>query len=243
MIYRGRQGDIVFEFSISPTSQATVILCDGLPSVPKQHQVMNLLQSKGYDIFFPRYRGTWESGGSFLAQSPTLDIKELIGLIKGGSVKELYGGQEFNTNSVIYLVGSSWGGTVALSLADDTDVARVIAFSPIIDFVSHQQSNHVQSLQWLKQFVRRAFYQGYRFEDKDWESMLSGELFNPALELRPNTAAVVYDKSDKEISSVDIENYCQNSGARAVEVANIGHLSFSKIPPELWDQVLTELRN
>ncbi|MCC6290846.1 hypothetical protein IT398_02175 [Candidatus Nomurabacteria bacterium] len=238
MIYRGRQGDIVFEFSVSPASRATIILCDGLPSVPKQRQVMDLLQAKGYNVFFPRYRGTWESGGNFLAQSPALDILELVALIKSGSVTELYSNQKFSTNPRLYLVGSSWGATVALSLADNPDVARVIAFSPIVDFVSHQQNSQGQNLQWLKQFIRRAFYQGYRFEDKDWERMLSGELFKPSLKLKPETTTIVYDRSDEEISSTDIETYCQIGGATAVQVTGIGHLSFSKIPPELWDQVL-----
>lgn len=239
MIYRGRQGDIIFEFSTSAESQATIILCDGLPSVPKQREVMATLQSRGYDVFFPRYRGTWESDGEFLAQPPTEDIAEIITLIKAGSVTELYGSQQFKINPKVYLVGSSWGGSVVLGLADHPGVDKIVALSPIVNFLTHGINGQGQDLHWLKGFVRQAFNQAYRFRDENWEQMLAGKLFNPLSSIRAGLVTVVYDEGDLGVGSKEIETYCSKSGARTIKVVNLGHLSFSKIPDGLWDDILS----
>ena len=58
--------------------QRAIILCDGMPSIPRKQPLAEFLSSKGYWVFYPRYRGAWESGGLFLERSPHLDILDVI---------------------------------------------------------------------------------------------------------------------------------------------------------------------
>jgi hypothetical protein len=69
--------DIVTEFlppARTGKRQRAIILCDGMPSIPRKQPLAEFLSAKGYWVFYPRYRGAWESGGEFLARSPHLDI-------------------------------------------------------------------------------------------------------------------------------------------------------------------------
>ena len=54
--------------------QRVIVLCDGMPSIPRKQSLSEFLAAKGYWVFYPRYRGSWESGGEFLARSPHEDI-------------------------------------------------------------------------------------------------------------------------------------------------------------------------
>src|SRR6516225_2161882 len=58
--------------------QKVIILCDGMPSIPRKQMLAEFLSKKGYWFVYPRYRGAWESDGTFLAKSPHLDILDVI---------------------------------------------------------------------------------------------------------------------------------------------------------------------
>ena len=59
--------DIVCEF-VAPKkkSNKVIILCGGQPGFPAKKEMLIWLAERGYWAFYPRYRGSWESGGSFL---------------------------------------------------------------------------------------------------------------------------------------------------------------------------------
>src|SRR5689334_22750902 len=58
--------------------EKVVILCDGMPSVPKKQGLAEFLSKKGFFVIYPRYRGAWESGGVFLQKPPEQDIKDIV---------------------------------------------------------------------------------------------------------------------------------------------------------------------
>jgi len=58
--------------------QKLVILCDGMPSIPRKQPLGEFLASKGFWVLYPRYRGTWESYGEFLARSPDQDLLDIV---------------------------------------------------------------------------------------------------------------------------------------------------------------------
>src|ERR1022692_5354032 len=106
-------GDIVTEFlpPARPTKTARVIiLCDGMPSMPRKQPLAEFLSGKGYWVFYPRYRGAWESGGEFLARSPHLDILDVI----GGLAREFRGlafGRRFRLAvEGGFVIGGGFGG-------------------------------------------------------------------------------------------------------------------------------------
>lgn len=72
---------IVAEFlppSRARKNQKLIILCDGMPSIPRKQSLSEFLAAKGFWVIYPRYRGAWESGGEFLERSPHEDILDII---------------------------------------------------------------------------------------------------------------------------------------------------------------------
>lgn len=243
MIYRSKIDDIIFEFSPAENEFCgIVIICEGLPSVPKQRELLSYLSAAGYFVIFPRYRGTWESDGEFLKESPAKDIKDIINFIKNNKIKELYAGKEFDVRDKnINILGSSFGGSIALSLADNTDIDKIIALSPIVDFKTHNKDGNEQNLLWLKDFIGQAFGRGYRFNDKNWDKMVSGELFNPKQKLDEKESekiSTIYDQSDKEIDYKKIENYASQNNIKTIKWDNVGHISFSKLSKDKLDEIV-----
>lgn len=241
IIYRSKIKDIIFEFSSNKENKGVVIICDGLPSVPKQKELISDFSNQGFFVIYPRYRGTWESDGEFLKESPAKDIKDIINLIKTGKITELYADKEFEIkNKNIYLLGSSFGGTVALSLADNEDVSKVVALSPVVDFSRHNSDGNEQDLVWLGSFIKKAFGQGYRFSNENWQKMTRGDIFNPPQKLdkeKSEKILVLYDKSDESINYNKIEGYCSANNIKTVEIKDLGHLSFSKLSEEIKSEI------
>src|SRR5579884_2912321 len=63
-----------------------IILCDGMPSVPSKQPLAEFLARHGYWVFYPRWRGAWESDGTFLEKSPAEDIADVISGIEKGRI-------------------------------------------------------------------------------------------------------------------------------------------------------------
>src|SRR5258708_38380798 len=59
-------------------TQKVVILCGGMPSIPRKQSLSEFLATKGFWVIYPRYRGAWESAGHFLEKSPHQDILDII---------------------------------------------------------------------------------------------------------------------------------------------------------------------
>lgn len=235
IIYRGRTSEIVFEFVPPEGEQKGIaVLCDGIPSVPKQKELLAYLSRKGLFVVFPRYRGAWESGGSFLANPPGNDIEEVMELLSRRSITELYATKEIPLSETpIYLIGSSFGGAVALSLVHNPKISKILAFSPLITFATE--------LYQLEHFMRVGFGEGYRFTNENWKRMASGKLFSPPTKInagRRESVFVVYDSSDTTIDVQTIETYVKENNIAVMKTNGIGHLSFSKIPQETWESAL-----
>src|SRR5580658_5085792 len=129
--------DIVAEFlppSRPRERQRAIILCDGMPGLPRKQPLSDWLARKGYWVFYPRYRGAWESSGEVLARSPHEDILDLIdGLRK--PIRESAFGQTFTVKADdVFVIGGSFGGTAAILCSLDPRVKRVIANCPVVDW-------------------------------------------------------------------------------------------------------------
>ena len=129
--------DIVAEFlppRRSSTKQKVIILCDGMPSVPRKQPLAEFLADQGYWVFYPRYRGAWESGGQFLEHSPHEDILHVIDELPRG-VTELAFGRRFRPQpDEIFVIGGSFGGAVAILASLDRRVKKVVATCPVVDW-------------------------------------------------------------------------------------------------------------
>src|SRR5437868_13149385 len=100
--------DILAEFlpAARPAKKhRVIILCDGMPSIPRKQDLAEFLANKGYWVFYPRYRGAWESGGKFLERSPHEDILEVVDALSKDIV-EIAHGKRFRVNACeIFVIG------------------------------------------------------------------------------------------------------------------------------------------
>jgi len=130
--------EIVAEF-LPPVRQGkrrkAIILCDGMPSVPTKQPLAEFLARRGYWVFYPRWRGAWESGGRFLEKSPVQDIADVITGIRKGAIRENAFGQVFKPSpDEIFVIGGSFGGTAAILGSLDRRVKKTIANCPVVDW-------------------------------------------------------------------------------------------------------------
>lgn len=163
---RGEQGKIA-------------ILATGLPSSPNKTDILLFLAAQGYIVISPRYRGTWESQGKFLAKSPAQDIRDIIDdLMTHKSIVDLFTGETKHIRvSAIHLFGSSFGGPAVLMNSHLPIVKKVIALSPVIDWKVEGES---EPFDFFVRFTKEAFGDAFRPESPtDWQKLLSTDFYNP----------------------------------------------------------------
>ncbi len=217
--------EILAEFlpPIKPTSKV-VILCDGLPSVPAKRDALEYFHKLGFWAFHLRYRGTWESGGLFLAKSPDRDVIDAIdGLSKGFT--EYWGGREFKIKSPrVYLVGTSFGGCTAIMASRDKRVKKAVALSPVVDWAAQSR---IEPIQRLAKFVANAFGTVYRCERRDWDKLKTGVFFNPAAherEIDGRKLMIIHAKNDLVVPWRPTASFARRVKAKFILARRGGHL-------------------
>jgi pimeloyl-ACP methyl ester carboxylesterase len=126
-------------------------------------------------VFYPRYRGAWESGGEFLARSPHLDILEVIGGL-ATEFRELAFGRRFRLAvEEVFVIGGSFGGAAAILCSLDDRVKKVVANCPVVDWaiLGREQKKETSNPSYAA-YIRAAFGEGYRLSDKNWKKLLGG---------------------------------------------------------------------
>jgi alpha-beta hydrolase superfamily lysophospholipase len=114
--------------------QQVIILCDGMPSIPRKQALAEYLSTKGYWVFYPRWRGAWESGGQFLERSPHEDILDIVSELPNG-FQELAFGRKFRCSpDKVFVIGGSFGGAAAILSSLDPRITKVIANCPVVDW-------------------------------------------------------------------------------------------------------------
>jgi predicted nucleotidyltransferase len=233
-----KEEGIFLEYLLPSGSQPSsfAILCDGLPSRPYQNQLMNILAGLGYGVMYPRYRGTWESEGTFLETKPSEDISYLAKRLREGMD---FGGLTIKA-SHISLLATSFGASVALSTSHDANIDQIIALSPVLNFESF---SHLSS---LKTFLRKMYLSVYRFDDFGWNELAKGNAVPSALSVNKFFAAKIFlfgGREDKEIISRDLEAWGNNFGIPTIIYPEMGHLSFSMLKGKLLDEVIRVLNS
>lgn len=194
--------EIITEFALpcSPRSTKVIILLGGLPGYPAKKDLIFWLAEKGYWVFLPRYRGTWESGGLLFQKSPHLDVSDVIDVLSSGFT-DLWNNQKYQIkNPKVYLIGSSFGGTAAILASTDKRVKKVIAISPVIDWLAESEFS-VEPLPKLEKFTEQAFGHAYRLAKNGWQKIRSGNFYNPISALKTLDKNKIYliAASDDEV--------------------------------------------
>ncbi|HMQ01459.1 MAG TPA: prolyl oligopeptidase family serine peptidase [Candidatus Doudnabacteria bacterium] len=243
--------DIVCEF-LPPTrktkKQRVIIFADGMPSVPSKKHLLEFFSKKGFWVFHPRYRGTWESDGKFLAKSPHKDIKNVIGGLHSNFVslwdynlgdKKIY---KLSPAQII-LIGSSFGGPAALLNSVDPRVDKIIAISPVIDWT---KPGKAEPLDLLAKFTEQAFGNGYRVSSKGWQKIKLGKFYNPVAqseEIDGSKALLIHAKDDDVCRYSETKKFASQTGAKLITLPKGGHLGASLLLTPRFAKIFTKFIN
>ena len=244
-MFRARfRQDIVAEF-LPPArprkKQRLILLCDGMPSIPRKQPLVEFLSRQGYWVFYPRWRGAWESGGQFLQRPPQQDLSDILDELPRG-VRELAFGRKFRLSpDDIFVIGGSFGGAAAILASLDPRVKKVIANCPVVDWsiLPREQKKETSNRSYAA-YIREAFGNGYRLTELNWNKLRSGVFFNPAhhiRELTPSKILIFHAKDDPYIPWRSVSRFADAAGINLRLLARGGHLSTDRIVRAYWPRI------
>jgi pimeloyl-ACP methyl ester carboxylesterase len=212
-----------------------------MPSIPRKQPLAEFLAGKGYWVFYPRYRGAWESGGEFLARSPHLDILDVIsGLSR--EFRELAFGRRFRVSAEeVFVIGGSFGGAAAILASLDPRVRKVVANCPVVDWaILRREQKKETSNPSYAEYIQAAFGSGYRLSDRNWRKLFGGKFYNPAYhaaEVNPAKVMMFHAQDDPYIPYQSVRKFARITGAKLKLLRRGGHLSTSLIVPKYWREI------
>ncbi|RME31304.1 alpha/beta fold hydrolase [Candidatus Woesearchaeota archaeon] len=182
--FRGQTEGVFFELGV-PDKHArvhdAVVYCPGLPSSPHYPRLLKQLQARGYVGVALRYRGTWESAGRFLERTPVADVQAVLRMLRRGGFTELFGGTRVRLNvRNIFLVGSSFGGLVALQALKKPaiKVKKAVLLAPVISFAA---LGGPESHEAHARVLVRAWPNAYRFNSSSYGRLVRDELIGDGM--------------------------------------------------------------
>ena len=222
-------------------AQKLIMLCDGMPSIPRKQPLMEFLAAKGFWIIYPRYRGAWESGGEFLEKSPHQDILDILGELPK-QLEEIAFGRRFRLSpDKIFVIGGSFGGAAAILLSLDPRVKRVIANCPVVDWSILGDAEKAETSKAnYAEYIREAFGNGYRLSDANWEKLRSGTFYNPwhhRTEITASKVMLFHAKDDPNVPYEGSERFAEITGVRLKPLKRGGHVSTDYIVRKYWAQI------
>src|SRR5208282_2727405 len=221
--------------------QRAIILCDGMPSIPRKQTLAEFLSSKGYWVFYPRYRGAWESGGEFLERSPHLDVLDVAGGLSQ-EFRELAFGRRFRVRvDEVFVIGGSFGGAAAILSSLDSRVKKVVANCPVVDWgILRREQKKETSNPSYAAYIRAAFGNGYRLSDKNWKKLGGGRFYNPiyhASEINPSKIVMFHAQDDPYVPYRSVVEFARVTGVRLKLLRRGGHLSTDLVVRKYWPQI------
>ncbi len=203
------------------------ILVGGLPSRPVAESVLSFFAEQGYVAVAPRFEGTWESDGVFLAHSPAHDIKAVIDeLARHKHIADLYTGERIRISvKAFHLFGASFGGPAVLLNAAHPKVRKVVALAPVIDWTKDGANEPFAF--WTK-LAREAFGSAYRPRSfTHWRKLLQRDFYTPDPKglSRADAAKVfiLHARDDQVVPIGPLLDFCETSGVRAYLKPKGGH--------------------
>lgn len=238
------KNEIVAEFlppSRAGKKQKLIILCDGMPSIPRKQSLSEFLASKGFWVIYPRYRGAWESGGEFLRKSPHEDILDVLDELPG-ELADIAFRQRFRlAPDLVFVIGGSFGGAAAILLSRDSRVKRVVANCPVVDCsILHAAEKAETSNPNYAEYIRQAFGSAYRLSDANWNKLRRGTFYNPwhhRNEIDGSKVLLIHAKDDPNVPYRRTREFAEITGAKLKTLQRGGHISTDYITRKYWREI------
>lgn len=236
-IYRTYVGDIFCEIIVNQSFKKTIIYCPGLPDLPKDSKyLLELSMNFGYNIVYPRYRGSYESYGIFLENNPSNDILDIINYFNStNEFQEHYNLDIINLElGEVTLLASSFGAIVALDVAKKSNNINLVLVSGMIEIDDRIE----KELKFLGNFLERSYKNVYRINLNNLLSMK--EKFYPdTFHTRDLDSKVVFIHGKKD-SLIPIENITKKINGFDLELIELdfGHMRVSSVPIDIFKGLL-----
>ncbi len=242
---RTRFGDIVCEYVAPLTkSDKVLVLATGMPGYPGgSGKALFALAARGYWVFVPRYAGSWESRGKFLAHAPTDDVLAVVhGVSKGFT--DIWSGKTLRiAKPRVYVIGASFGGPAAILASRDKAVVKAIALSPVVDW--RGQGETTEPVDLMARFVHEAFGEAYRGDVSVWKKLAGGMFYSPVHELSQcgmsdiphwgRKLMIIHAKDDEVVPFALAKAFAHDVGAQFVSLRTGGHFGVSNVlKPHLY---------
>lgn len=136
MTYRGIEVEHIS--NSSQTTKESIVILNGFPAYIERNTDFGYELNKqfGADVYIPHYKGLGVSKGKFSFYHSIEDMMSLVSHLK-------------NKYKALTIVGHSWGGYLALSIADRIPVDELVLISP---FVVFPEDNEIQAI--LDEFIQ-----------------------------------------------------------------------------------------
>jgi pimeloyl-ACP methyl ester carboxylesterase len=233
--------EIVAEFlppARTSKRQDVIILCDGMPSIPRKQPLVEFLSAKGYWVFYPRWRGAWESGGQFLERAPHEDILDIVGELPKGFQELAFGRRFACSPKRVFVIGGSFGGAAAILSSLDQRITKVIANCPVVDWaILRKEQKKETSNPSYPAYIRAAFGNGYRLSAANWNKLHGGVFYNPAHHLReltPSKILIFHAKDDPYIPWKLVDGFARRAGVKLKLLSRGGHLRTEYVVRKYW---------
>lgn len=236
--------EIVVEF-VPPAQpsrhEKVIILCDGMPSIPRKQGLASFMAEKGFWVFYPRYRGAWESGGEFLARSPHKDILAVISALAKPIVEVTFENRFRVRADEVFVIGGSFGGAAAILCSLDPRVKKVIANCPVVDWaiLPHSEQAETSNPSYVS-YVRDAFGTAYRLSKKNWNKLRSGTFYNPTHhihEITPGKVMMFHAKDDPYVPYSSVKRFADKTGVALKSLPRGGHIGTEYIVRRYWRRI------
>jgi pimeloyl-ACP methyl ester carboxylesterase len=221
--------------------QRLIILCDGMPSIPRKQTLSEFLAAKGFWVIYPRYRGAWESGGEFLAKSPQEDILDVLDELPK-ELEESAFGQRFRlAPDQVFVIGGSFGGAAAILLSRDPRVERVVANCTVVDWSILDKAEKAETSKAnYADYIRQAFGNAYRLSDANWRKLRSGTFYNPwhhRNEIDGSNVLMFDAKDDPNVPYARTKKFAEITGAKLHTLKRGGHISTDYVTRRYWPEI------
>ena len=223
--------------------QRVIILCDGMPSIPRKQGLCEFLAGQGFWAIYPRWRGAWESGGKFLQRSPHEDILDVIGeLSKERGLVDIAFGRRFAlAPDQIFVIGGSFGGAAAILASLDSRVSKVIANCPVTDWAILDDAEKMETASAnYAAYIREAFGNAYRLSDADWNKLRCGKFYSPwarRAEITAEKVLIFHAKDDPHVPYAGSVRFAKETGVKLKSVKRGGHLSTEWVVRKYWERI------
>ena len=223
-------------------TQKLIILCDGMPSIPRKQPLMEFLAGKGFWVLYPRYRGAWESSGEFLEKSPHEDILDIIDELPK-ELEEIAFGRRFKLSpDQIFVIGGSFGGAAAILVSLDPRVRRAVANCPVVNWKEIlDRSERVEtSKESYVDYIREAFGNGYRISQANWQKLRSGTFYNPwhlRNKVTPSKILLFHAKDDGNVPYEGSRRFAEHTGVTLKSLKRGGHISTDYVIRRFWPEI------